>query len=128
MARKYPAIISLLAVVAGIVLADNLDIASWIYLLAALSLLPILIAFYSGRKLLKAGIAGLVMLLLLSAFNYAFRLKTFPPGHIAHFLDGEQVMTIYGTVDAWPTLGENRTNTKIPTNTIIPAKALIRPT
>jgi len=110
LARKYPAIISLLAVIAGIVLADNLDIASWIYLLAALSSLPLLIAFYSGRKLLKAGVAGLVMLLLLSAFNYAFRLKTFPPGHIAHFLDGEQVMTIYGTVDAWPTLGENRTN------------------
>ena len=110
MARKYPAITALVAVVAGIVLADIFDIASWVFLLAALSFLTLLTALYTRGRLLGAGVAGLVMLLLLSAFNYTFRIKTFPPAHIVHYLDDSRPYTVYGTVDGWPTLAENRTN------------------
>ena len=110
MARKYPAIFALLAVVTGIVLADNIDFASWIYLFAALSFLPLLIVYYSRRNLLKAGLSGLVILMLLSAFNFAFRIKTFPPAHVAHYADNDKICTFYGTVDDWPVPGENRTS------------------
>ncbi|MEW5922982.1 MAG: ComEC/Rec2 family competence protein [Candidatus Zixiibacteriota bacterium] len=110
MARKYPAIAGLLAVVAGIVIADTIDFASWIFLLAALSLLPLLVYCYTARKMPAAGAAGLGVLLLISAYNYAYRMRTFPPGHVIHFADTDKICNIFGTVDDWPVITENRTS------------------
>ncbi|PKK84856.1 MAG: hypothetical protein CVT49_01500 [candidate division Zixibacteria bacterium HGW-Zixibacteria-1] len=109
MARKNPAIIALVAVVSGIVFADTFEIASWIFLLAALSLLPLLVFYHTSRKFLAAGAAGLGVLLLFSAYNYTFRMKTFPPGHVIHYAEIDKICTIYGEVDDWPVISENRT-------------------
>jgi len=118
LAKKYPAIFALPAVVTGIVLADNIDIASWIYLFAALSFLPLLIVCYSRQHLLKAGLCGLAVLLLLSAFNFSFRVKTFPPAHVVHYADKDKICTFYGTVDDWPVPGENLTSIYISVDSV----------
>jgi len=110
MARKYPAIFALAAVVTGIVFADNFDIASWIFLFFALSLIPLLIFYFLRTRTLIAGAIGLFCLAALSAFAYTFRVETFPPGHIVHYADDNQIYTIYGTVSDWPDIKPNQTN------------------
>lgn len=96
--------------VTGIVLADTFDIASWIYLFSALCLVPFLIVLYFKGRIYLTGILGLVCLAALSGFSYSFRFKTYPPGHIVHYVDDEQKYMIFGTVNDWPVIRNNRTS------------------
>jgi len=105
-------------VVAGIVVADIFDIASWVFLFFALSLIPVLIFLYLRKRTLAAGIVGLLCLAALTAFGFAFRLKTFPPGHILHFVDDGQKYTIFGRVDDWPSITDHRTSLIIDVDSI----------
>lgn len=119
MARKYPAVFALSAVIAGIAIADTLDIASWIFLFAAVTLFIFVIAFYTGNKRLLAGILGLVGLISLSAFSYTFRFKTYPPGHIIHYVDDDRKYTIFGTIDDWPVIRNQRTDVTITVDSVV---------
>lgn len=110
MARKYPAVIVLGAVVTGIILADNVSIPAWFYLVSSLILFPVAIASYYKKNSITTGSAVLLALVALSAFGFSFRYKTFPPRHVIHFADTYQKYQIYGTVDDWPILREHRTS------------------
>jgi competence protein ComEC len=118
MARKYPAIFALVAVIAGILLADTRHIPSWIYLFLGLIFLIILIAFYYKRKIPAVGVVALLCLTILSAYGYSFRMQTYPPGHISHFVDDDVRYTIYGTIDDWPTIREHSTDVIISVDSI----------
>jgi competence protein ComEC len=110
MARKYPAVFALVAVIVGILLADSCTVPSWIYLFFGFGLLMVLIAFYYKKKVTIAGLMALLCLAMLSAYGYSFRMKTYPPGHISHFVDDDIRYTIYGTIVDWPLLREHRTD------------------
>lgn len=64
---------------------------------------------FSGGRAITAGMLLLTALASVAAFNFAFRLKTFPPGHIANYADGEQWYTVFGTVTDWPDIREHQT-------------------
>jgi competence protein ComEC len=110
MAKKYPALFTLVAVIGGILLADSVDLASYFFLLASLILIFPAIVLYYKRRIMAAGVVILLALSMLIGFGYSFRFKTFPPGHIIHFTDDDIKYTIYGTIDDWPTLREHRTD------------------
>jgi len=110
MARNYPAIFALIAVVLGILTADMCSIPSWIYLFLGFILLIVLIALYYKQKGAVVGVVALVCLAILSAYGYSFRMKTYPPGHVCHFVDNDVRYTIYGTIDDWPTVREHSTD------------------
>jgi len=101
-AKRYPAIFLLLAIVAGIILADFLDISIWIYLIVAAALFPLIISLYYHQRIFRAGVIGLLSLLIISAANFSYRYKAFPRGHIMEFADDDMNHIIYGTVDDWP--------------------------
>ncbi len=110
MVRKYPAVIILGAVVTGIILADNVAIPAWLYLVLSLIMFPVAIASYYKNNNITTCSAVLIALVMLSAFGFSFRYKTFPPRHIIHFTDSYQKYQIFGTVDDWPILREHRTS------------------
>ncbi len=118
MAKKYPAIFALFAVISGILLADTFDISSWIYLFFGLSLIIVLIAFYFKGQLIASGVVALFCLAALSAYGYSFRMKTYPPGHIFHFVDDDYKYTVYGTIDDWPIISEHNTDVTIAVDSI----------
>ena len=113
MAKKYPAIFALFAVISGILLADTFDISSWIYLFFGLSLIIVLIAFYFKGQLIASGVVALFCLAALSAYGYSFRMKTYPPGHIFHFVDDDYKYTVYGTIDDFTIISEHNTDVTI---------------
>ncbi len=108
-ARKYPAVIILLFLVAGIVLADIIKIPCGVYLFTALTAFLTGVALYQYRMKRAAVIVFLVGFLALSGFNFAFRYKAFPPGHVKHFVDNNQKYIIYAEIDDWPVLYEHKT-------------------
>ncbi|UCD94550.1 MAG: ComEC family competence protein, partial [Candidatus Zixiibacteriota bacterium] len=110
MARKYPAILALGAVISGIVLADIFDIFSWVLLFTALSLALLACILYFAQRPFMAGLAALVGLTVFSAFEYTYRFKTYPPGHIVHFIDDEKTYTVFGVVSDWPAIKNHRTS------------------
>jgi competence protein ComEC len=118
MVKRRPAIFVLSAVVAGIVLADNIHTPSWLFLFAALLTLVPAAALYFKGQLRAAGVSGLLCLLILSAFNYSFRFKTYPPGHIIHYVDNERRLTVFGAVDDWPAVKKHRTEIVITVDSI----------
>ncbi|SYZ74030.1 membrane hypothetical protein [Candidatus Zixiibacteriota bacterium] len=108
--KKYPALIALVGVVLGIVAADILGLPSWPYLFAAAGMFLVSFAAAASTRKLLAGATVILGLAFLSAFNYNFRFRAEPPGHISHFVDDNRKYTIYGTIDDWPDLKENRTD------------------
>jgi hypothetical protein len=109
MVRKYPAILALVAVVAGIAIADTFEILSWVYLFTSLMIVFVAVVLYLRGNQMAAGVIGLVSLMSLSAFGFSFRFKTYPPGHISHFADDGRSYTIFGTLDDWPAVREHQT-------------------
>ncbi|MEP0829192.1 MAG: ComEC family competence protein [bacterium] len=108
-ARKYPAVIALIGVISGILIAEYLPFSSYPYIVLSLLLFAgTLLCFFQGRNFLSAFL-GILTLVCLSAFGYAFRIKTFPPGHISHFVDNDRPLEIYGTIDDWPVLKDRST-------------------
>jgi len=65
-----------------------------------------------------AGVVGFLCLAVLSAYGYSFRMKTYPPGHIIHFVDDDHKYTIYGTIDNWPVIKEHNTDVIITVDSI----------
>jgi len=118
MAKKYPAIFALAAVITGILLADHFNIPSWIFLFSGLILLIVLISLYYKGKFQIAGVAALICLAVISSFGYTFRMKTYPPGHIIHFVDDDQKYTVFGTVADWPVIKNYYTNIIISVDSI----------
>ncbi len=118
MAKRYPAIFALFAVISGILLADSFDISSWIFLFFGLALIIVLIGFYFKGNITAAGVVGLFCLAALSAYGYSFRMKTYPPGHIIHFVDDDYKYTVYGTIDDWPIISEHNTDVTIAVDSI----------
>ncbi len=102
MIRKFPAVAALAAVVAGIVLSDNSSFPAWLWLMMAIVSLVIALWFWARQK--NAATAGLAIMTLLffSGFSYSYAMKTFPPGHVVHYADGQSKYIIYATVDDWP--------------------------
>lgn len=109
MAKKYPAVVALVAVLAGILTADNAGLSHWIYFLFLIVLFPPAIIFYMKNRPAPAVIIALLCLASFSAFGFCFRYETYPPGHIRHFVDDDRQYTVYGTVDDWPEIRERRT-------------------
>jgi competence protein ComEC len=110
LARKYPAILALGAVISGIVLADIFEITSWVLLFAALSLALLACILYFARRPSMAGVFALLCLTAFSAFEYTYRFRTYPPGHIVHFIDDDRRYTVFGTVSDWPVIKNQRTS------------------
>ncbi len=117
-AKKYPAIFVLLAIIAGIILSNSAGFGVWVFLSIAIALLFLVISFYHRQRLLLAGILGLLCITSLSASNFAFRYKTFPPGHIAEYLDDDRIHTIYGTLDDWPVMARQRVDLVITVDSV----------
>lgn len=108
--KRYPAIFALTAIVAGIILADIFFIGVWVYLSISIAILPLIFSLYYRQKFYLAGIFGLACLISLSASNFAFRYKTFPPGHIIDYAEDDRNHTIYGTINDWPAIDAQRTD------------------
>jgi len=108
--KRYPAIFALLAIITGIVLADIFHIGVWVYLSIAIALVPLIFSLFYRQRFYLTGVFGLVCLIMLSASNFAFRYKTFPPGHIVDYVDDDHIHAIYGTIDDWPTIDVQRTD------------------
>jgi len=107
---KQPALPLLAAVAGGILLADVFEIGAWLFLAGGFVGFLILLWIYYRRVRWLTCLAGLVTLAMLSAFNLAFRYRTFPPGHIIHFVDDGRCYEICGRIDDWPDLKYNRTS------------------
>jgi competence protein ComEC len=97
------------AVVLGILAADNINLSSGWFLIFAIVLLLAGLRMFSVSKSVPAGMLLLIALASVAAFNFGFRFKTFPPGHIANYADGEQWYTVFGTVTDWPDIREHQT-------------------
>lgn len=110
MARNYPAICALGAVVVGIILADISRAACWFWLVVLAALVPAIMAVYYAKHARWTGLFALTGLMAISAFGYSYRCLTMPPGHVSRYAGDKIVHTIYGTVVDWPTVKEHRTD------------------
>lgn len=117
-ARRYPGVFALAGVVAGIILADCFLFPLWMFLLTAIVILPLMIIAYFKGEIYLAGFIGLLGLMAMAAFSYTFHYRTFPPGHIIHYVTDEKSHIIYGTVDDWPILRDKRTDIFITVDSI----------
>jgi competence protein ComEC len=117
-AVKYPPIFALGGIVAGIMLASHIAIPVWLPLLLALISLFGVAVLYHKQYLPAAGIIGISCLLFLSAFNFSFRYRTFPFGHIAHLVDDGTAYQIFGKVDDWPELKYQKTELVIAVDSV----------
>jgi len=126
MAKKYPAVLVLFAVIAGIILSDNISIPAWIFLTASLIIFPLSLAAYYKGKSLQAGMVFLLAIIMLSAFGFSFRYRTFPPRHIKNFTDNYERYLIFGTVDDWPTIREHSTDIYLVADSIVAQGQTVR--
>ncbi len=110
MIKKYPAIAGLIPVIAAIVLADKIFLSAWVWLVLAVSCIFAALWCWARNKHRALTGSVLAALLLLSGFSYTYAVKTFPPGHIIHYADGNTQYTIYATVDDWPTIKNHYTD------------------
>jgi ComEC/Rec2-related protein len=117
-AIKYPPIFALAGVIAGIVLANAIAISSWLLLLFALASLFGAVSLHYKHQLLASGIAGIFCLLFLSAFNFSFNYRTFPPGHIAKMADDGIRYVVFGQIDDWPELKYQKTDIVISVDSV----------
>lgn len=125
-ARKYPAVIALVGVISGILIAEYLPFSSYPYILLSLLFFAgALLNYFQGRAYLSA-LLGVLALISLSAFGYAFRIKTFPPGHISHFVENDRPLGIYGTVDDWPVLKDKSTEIYLQVDSLEVERQILR--
>ena len=125
-ARKYPAVFALAAIVLGILIAENLSVSSFTYLISALIFLGFSLLFYNRDKLFITSLGALLALAALSSFGYTFRLKTFSPGHIVHFIDDDKLHQVFGTITDWPILKGNRTEIYIHVDSLVDDGSMVR--
>ncbi|UCD18536.1 MAG: ComEC/Rec2 family competence protein [Candidatus Zixiibacteriota bacterium] len=126
MARRYPAIFALGAVVFGIVAADSCNLASWLWFFLSLVTALGMLIVRGKAGIGPVGLLCLLSLAMASAFGYSFRYKTSPPGHIAHYVDDDQTYTLFGTIDSWPILKDHRTEVYLQVDSLCNGK-LTRP-
>lgn len=107
--KRYPAVFALIAIVAGIVIADKVGPPLWLIFILMLVSFGVALAMYFRGELARAGLAVLVSLLIVSAFIFSLKYQTFPPKHIRHLAGTNREYTLYCTIDDWPTLREHRT-------------------
>jgi len=110
MVKKYPAVAALMAVIAGILFADFTTVSAGLFLSIALVTIIVTISLYFKSRPVATAIFALLCLGLISSYSFAFKLRTFPPGHVVHFVDDDNVYTIYGTIDDWPVVRDQRTD------------------
>jgi len=108
-AKRYPAVFALISIIWGIILADLANPPLWlIFVLMLASFAGALSIYYRGEPV-RAGIAALVCLMMISAFVFSLKYQTFPPKHIRHLADSGREYTLFCTIDDWPSLREHRT-------------------
>ncbi|MFZ1685117.1 MAG: ComEC/Rec2 family competence protein, partial [Candidatus Zixiibacteriota bacterium] len=108
MGRKYPALVSLAFVVAGIVVADLTHLPSGLFLLLALAaILCSSLVIYRNQGWFF-GLVGLA-LFGISGYHFAIDCYDLTPRHIARVIDESRTVQIFGTVSDWPELKANLT-------------------
>lgn len=119
MFRAYPSLFLLLAIVPGIVLADQFSLPVWIYLPVAGLATGLGCILLSREKRSQAVVALGLALFFFSAFHYSVRFYPTGEGHVANFADGRQRYHIFGQVSDWPRLRINRTELKVRVDSLI---------
>lgn len=113
MFKKYPALYLLFFTVFGILLSDIVRIDS-LYLLIGILVFGLIALFIRGgkSKLLMPIFVGL-MFLLFAAFRFAVSTYDFGQTHISHFADSQTRFTIYGKINDWIDIQNERTEIRL---------------
>ncbi|MBU8934190.1 MAG: ComEC family competence protein [candidate division Zixibacteria bacterium] len=119
MLRAYPSLFLLMAIVPGIVFADQLRLPVWVYLSIAAIAALLGIIWLLRKKSTHAAVALGLALLCFSAFHYSLRYYPTGAGHVANYADGEQRYHIYGQVSDWPKLRTDRTELKVRVDSLV---------
>lgn len=118
MMRKYPAIVPLLFLVAGILLADIWLLPSWVGLVWSFAAIVTGLVFLR----LKSSFAALFFVASIGGFgatHFAAKFVDAGPRHIGHFANPEIVTRVFGTVADWPDLKPNRTEMIITVDSLV---------
>ncbi|MBN2226433.1 MAG: ComEC family competence protein [candidate division Zixibacteria bacterium] len=110
MARNYPAIGALAAVVAGIILADVTGVDCLVWMAVLVATVPAILACFFAKRVVLTSLMALVGLTAFSAFGYGYRYGSMPPGHIGQYAGDGIIHDVFGTVVDWPAIKEHRTD------------------
>ena len=113
MFRKYPSVILLALVIAGIVTADQLYLPGWILLLSCLILTIVGIVFLAKSAVQRALLFFSLALFCFSGYHFSINFYEFGPNHISRLISEKEKFQIFGKITDWPDLKTNRTEIKI---------------
>lgn len=118
MIRRYPSLFCLTFVVPGIILADQIQVASWYGMFGGLLILGAAgYCLHCNRR--KAGILLLGLMLGVLAFGlYSLMYVDIGPHHLKRIIKPQQTCRIYGQVADWPDLKPDRTELKIAVDSV----------
>jgi len=113
MIRRFPSLITLIFVVAGVLIADQGRLGSWMFLAACL--LCCVAGFLALERHAYAAVTVLfgTALLFFSAFHFAWQYYDASPNHISRSNVLDRRLHIFGRVADWPDLRSDRTDFKI---------------
>ncbi|KAA3630783.1 MAG: ComEC family competence protein [Calditrichaeota bacterium] len=113
MFKKYPALFLLMFTVVGILLSDIVRVNSF-YLLVGILVFGLIALFLRGgkRRILIPVFVGL-MFLFFAAFRFAVTTYDFGQSHISNFADSQTKFTIYGKINDWVDLKDERTEMRL---------------
>ncbi|HKZ22678.1 MAG TPA: ComEC/Rec2 family competence protein, partial [candidate division Zixibacteria bacterium] len=112
---KYPALITVVCFILGIIVGDNFSVPS--FLLLGILLLTLAGSIYLYFKKSK-GLDYLLLFCLFLAGFWRYELKTrdFPLNHISNFLDLDKSVQITGQIVADPDVREDKTHLTVATS------------
>ncbi|MFH1374670.1 MAG: ComEC/Rec2 family competence protein [bacterium] len=113
MIRRYPSLLLLVFVIAGIIISDQTRLPSWTFLAASLICCLAGLLSLTKPSQRRSVILLVASLMFFAAFNFASRLYDVGPYHISRSFEDGRRYHIYGRVCDWPDLKTNRTEIKI---------------
>jgi len=117
--RKYPSLLVLIFVVAGIVTADSSHLPSWSFLIVSLVALVLGSFAYTTARTVPAVLLLSACMAGFAAFQFSHQYVDVGPRHLSRAVSGRAIYRIYGSVADWPELRPGRTEIKVAVDSLV---------